>query len=415
MNIKAYIRIAILGLLLVIIALPTLGSNITIQDLLDEVNHINLMNRVEHLEGYGTRFTGSVQAPLVRDYIYDELIGMGWQVIIQEFPLEEPIFGQTVSWNVIARRAGSTPDARVIIGAHWDSIDENEGGSWVDPENPAPGALDNATGVAVLLEIASITRNIPFMQDVEIVFFGSEETGIQGSKFYVDCLVQAGVNVAGFFNVDSVGYDMDDPDDFAIFYDNSSGWIKNKVVQWASQYTTLTPNPQFAPAAASNSDVHYFWQAYLPAVSLWEGTDHGPYYNHAQDTITENMLRWTTNTSFFEEMGRMALVCLLKWGVWFEGAVGIEDVPFNVNCGLEIYPNPFRKSTTISFAAGNGPVDAVEIFDIRGRRVRNLKVGLAGVAWDGDNDNGDRMPSGVYLVRPAGSKSAQAKRVILAR
>jgi len=67
------------------------------------------------------------------------------------------------------------------------------------------------------------------------------------------------------------------------------------------------------------------------------------------------------------------------------------------------YPNPFNPSTTIRFElAGRSPV-RVRIFDARGRMVRDLvdeeyPAGRHDVAWDGRDDRGGRVPSGIYFV-----------------
>ncbi|MCP4547208.1 MAG: M20/M25/M40 family metallo-hydrolase [bacterium] len=305
-------RASLLCTIPLLVTPPAQADGLVLRNLMNEMQHVNLLDRVEHLESFGTRFTGSRQAAQVRDYLYAELEEMGWQVIIQEFALKEPVFGQTVSWNIIARRPGTSPDGKVIICAHWDSIDENGGGSWVDPENPAPGANDNATGVAILLEIAGITRNLSFRRDVEIVLFGAEESGLQGSRHYVDGLRQVDANVIGVFNIDSVGYDVWGARDFHIFYNRSNDRLKRLVVQWAREYTELTPVSILEPEGILDCDAHHFLNAGYPGLSLWEGEDHAPWYNHKLDTIERNHLRWHTNYTFFESMGRLSLLCFCK-------------------------------------------------------------------------------------------------------
>ncbi len=71
---------------------------------------------------------------------------------------------------------------------------------------------------------------------------------------------------------------------------------------------------------------------------------------------------------------------------------------------LAAYPNPFNPATTIRFTVPRaGPVD-LAIFDVRGRRVTTLRsrwvdAGDHSVEWDGRNDRGERVASGVYLCR----------------
>jgi hypothetical protein len=72
------------------------------------------------------------------------------------------------------------------------------------------------------------------------------------------------------------------------------------------------------------------------------------------------------------------------------------------------YPNPFNSNTTIIYTVANlGPMPAeikIDIYDIMGRKVRNLVnerkgVGIYRVVWDGKDDSGNGLPSGTYFAR----------------
>ena len=78
--------------------------------------------------------------------------------------------------------------------------------------------------------------------------------------------------------------------------------------------------------------------------------------------------------------------------------------------GVRLYPNvpnPFNPTTTISFALpeGQGPASvSLRVFDLRGRLVQVLWEGITdqdrySLVWDGRNDRGDFVPSGVYIAR----------------
>ena len=83
--------------------------------------------------------------------------------------------------------------------------------------------------------------------------------------------------------------------------------------------------------------------------------------------------------------------------------------------GLAAFPNPFNPSTTISFTLPTETQTTVRIHDARGTLVRTLldgrcAAGPHSIAWDGKNDRGTRMPSGIYLVSlRAGERSASHK------
>lgn len=83
-------------------------------------------------------------------------------------------------------------------------------------------------------------------------------------------------------------------------------------------------------------------------------------------------------------------------------------------------PNPFNPSTTISFSLdAAGPI-SVEVYDASGARVRSLASGAypAGghaIAWDGRNDRGESVPSGVYFCRLRAGKRTLSRTMVLMR
>jgi len=84
-------------------------------------------------------------------------------------------------------------------------------------------------------------------------------------------------------------------------------------------------------------------------------------------------------------------------------------------------PNPFRAASTIHFELGrSGPV-SITVYDIRGRRVRQLlesrilEPGAHHVVWDGNDDAGREAASGVYFCRLESETPGRAARVVLRR
>ena len=82
--------------------------------------------------------------------------------------------------NVIAQTRTGNPAQVVMIGAHLDSVEDG------------PGIVDNGSGVATLLEIATQLGDDPLVQNtVRFAFFGGEENGAEGSTAYVEGLSAA--------------------------------------------------------------------------------------------------------------------------------------------------------------------------------------------------------------------------------
>ena len=147
----------------------------------------------------GPRVAGSQAERRARDYVVNRLTKEGYSPHVQPVPIWQ---GGT-SGNIIAERAGG--NRVIIIGAHLDSV------------AVAPGANDNASGVAVALELSRRFAHATLPYTLRFVVFGAEEgqyrgghsvagTGRHGSGYYVDSLGPAErKRVAVMINMDMVG------------------------------------------------------------------------------------------------------------------------------------------------------------------------------------------------------------------
>ncbi len=102
---------------------------------------------------------------------------------------------------------------------------------------------------------------------------------------------------------------------------------------------------------------------------------------------------------------------------------GSTPVGEGVNRLFEIagnYPNPFNPSTTIAFAVAQDGPAALDLFDLRGQRIRtlvteNLTAGTHEVRWDGLDDSGRQMPSGTYVARLSSNGQMTTHKLVLAK
>lgn len=137
-------------------------------------------------------------------YLERELQRLGYQVESQRYQADS----QTVrNLAVTLAPPNSTPDTpTIIVGAHYDSFEGS------------PGANDNATGTAALLELA---RNLADLQGktpvrLRLVFFTNEEppyfqTGLMGSVQYANALAKAGERVVAMYSLETLGFYSDKP------------------------------------------------------------------------------------------------------------------------------------------------------------------------------------------------------------
>ena len=98
---------------------------------------------------------------------------------------------------------------------------------------------------------------------------------------------------------------------------------------------------------------------------------------------------------------------------------GPYSVTFKLTNGLEQnMPNPFNPSTTIKYAIARDENVSLVIYDVAGRQVRTLvddrqRADVYKVTWDGINNNGQRVASGMYFYKLAAGKFVQTKKMML--
>jgi hypothetical protein len=131
---------------------------------------------LEQQMDFGPRWPGSEGHMQVADYIVGTLDDLGWKVEEQRFPYKD-LQGR----NIIAR-ANEGGGQVIILGAHYDTrrIADQTPGSVA----PVPGAVDGASGVAVLLELARSLNLDLIEREVWLAFFDIEDNGSGGLPGY---------------------------------------------------------------------------------------------------------------------------------------------------------------------------------------------------------------------------------------
>lgn len=183
--------------------------------------------------------------------------------------------GDIVSPNVVAYRppkaAKTNTDEVVIVSAHLDSV--------------GPGANDNASGVALALELARILKSYPIDRELRFIFFGAEERGLLGSKYYVDSLSEPELErIVAVFNFDMVGTCYGDKSILTVW---TSQGNRNIVTD-----TAIAAGARLSSAAVNSrttrSDHAPFEAVGIPAATFLR-LPMEKVYHTPQDTIEENI------------------------------------------------------------------------------------------------------------------------------
>jgi Peptidase family M28 len=184
--------------------------------LLREIDAGRIRASVERLAAFGTRHTLSSQDDPVRgigaarDWIHAQLTayaaasGGRMTVELQSFvqPVSPRIPAPTRITNVVATLRGETAPERIyVVTGHYDS----RASDVMDATSDAPGADDDASGVAAVLELARVMATRRTEATVVFAAVAGEEQGLYGSDHLAQVLKDAGADVQGMFSNDIVG------------------------------------------------------------------------------------------------------------------------------------------------------------------------------------------------------------------
>ncbi|CAN5138102.1 hypothetical protein BH18CHL2_BH18CHL2_12030 [soil metagenome] len=168
---------------------------------------------------------------------------------------------------------GASTTGWVLVSAHYDSIGKATPGT-LPAIDSAPGANDNATGTAALLEYARLlaAERGSLRQRVVLAFFDGEELFFKGSGAYLASLPRPyPYKVA--INIDMVGFNPVADRLQLIWYTAASAALRDRVIDANERFAIgVAPlNAQFAGDASTIMDAAPFGLAGIPSVALTEG------------------------------------------------------------------------------------------------------------------------------------------------
>lgn len=173
-------------------------ENAMIRAMMDEIQADSLLSTIQSLQSFSSRRYDNDTVYMAQAWVESAFEDLGLEVYTQDFTFEAWGNIYETSDNVIAIQRGKRyPERYVICGAHYDSY------SYV---GKAPGADDNATGVAGVLETARILSDYDF--DCSIMYCGwaAEERGLLGSEAFASKAEIDSLDIIAYFNLDMTGY-----------------------------------------------------------------------------------------------------------------------------------------------------------------------------------------------------------------
>lgn len=237
--------------------------------LVDAVDAERLREYAQALQDFGPRVSGSSACNDATDYLMGLFTSYGLTATRFDY---EP-----ASWcdNVIGFKQGRDPEAEIyVIGGHYDSVTNS------------PGADDNASGTAAVVEAARLLSAHEFEAEIWFVAFGGEEQGLVGSRALAQWAAGMEYDIRGMINLDMIGYlpggvagDLD------VLSDNQSFDLRNLAFEAAAMYLPEYPLVD-GFLSGGGSDHMSFWGVGYPAIFFHEDSVYrNPFYHSAADVI----------------------------------------------------------------------------------------------------------------------------------
>ena len=281
----------------------------------------HLAVHIEALTQHGPRHPKNPRAVQeALSYITSSLEDYGYELSIHRYGDQPHQVNVTVQCGELSADTGV-----VDVGVHWDTVPDS------------PGADDNASGVASLLEIAKELTQISPSQPVRLCFFGEEEVGgFPGSTAHIEASLGRGEQIDAAIVLEMIAYrsfearsqQLPEPatmalramgtaiphigDFIAVIGDSSAEpWVTSLVTAAETSAPSLKTFPLVAPAGfiqdAGRSDHAVYWQRGIPGVMLSDTANfRNPHYHKRTDTLD------TLDLEFAADVTEMLLQALVS-------------------------------------------------------------------------------------------------------
>jgi hypothetical protein len=286
-----------------------------IHSAINQVNSTRLIDWIDNLSSFHSRHTKSEYIENVAYWLKNELQGIcNGKVYFHNFTQID----QEVSYNlknIVCNQEGSgaardnnNNNHLILISAHYDSRMQD-----INQTNArAPGADDNASGVAAVLELARILSQVDLKSNIQFVLFSGEEQGQWGSTAYVNYLQTNNTKLDLVINLDMVGYPALGQDNIVIEYDLGNKFTANdiyskKVGQFIEQIALDYANLEASLHPLGKTDLIPFEATGKTVVGIHDGGSKlNPNYHNTSDTPD------TLNIEYLTSVTKLVLATILN-------------------------------------------------------------------------------------------------------
>lgn len=270
---------------------------------INQVNADSMRSTIQHLQDFGTRFSQIDNRKEIATWLIQKFSSFGYsnnQVKLDSFQVN---WGGVITWqfNVICTLEGTNaPKEEYHIGAHYDSY------SIVYPDTLAPGADDDGSGVASVMEVARVMKIMNFHPESTIKFclWAFEEGGGYGSTHNAKQARMNRDDVRYYMNLDMVAHDPANEMQVYVFRFLGFEYAGNFTADIFQHYTSLSVF-FFPELSYSGTDSWCYWLNHFPTTGL-EEKNFNPSWHKPSDTIGN------CNLNYLSDVTKGALASMME-------------------------------------------------------------------------------------------------------
>ena len=377
---------------------PVVASeNPQIRALMDSVAIDSIEAYIEHLCSYHNRRYDSRYIWEVQDWLTSRYQGFGVDtVLLHDFKIHKEGFPEETADNVLAVQWGTKiPEEFVICGAHYDSW--NDDGT--DPDTiRSPGADDNASGVAGILETARILSHYSFDRTIIYGNWCAEEIGLVGSAAYAHDCAEQRMDIVAYFNLDMTGYLAEGSDIHVhLLYTGQDSLLANYVYNFSHVYFPEMPIRQ-AWLQWGDSDYSSFNRNGYAAVHPFEDVHASSPFIHSRQDILGLSVNNLEQSKRFTELN-LGLVATLA-------GINNDGVTENETTKVALYPNPANEAVNILSEDG---LQRITVCNLLGQQIEAFTLNGANHFVLNTSD----YATGGYMVTITTEKGVTTQRLVV--
>ncbi len=343
----------------------------------NNVSYDTILKNLQEFQSLGVKQTGTTALNNTRNWIVNKYSQYSYTNILSDIYTS----GSNQLYNVVLTKTGILyPNKYVIVCGHYDT-------------RTGTGTNDNGSGIAIILEIARLIKNINTEYSVRFINFSGEEDGFLGSEHYVSDIVSPeNMDIRLVFNIDEVG--------------GVAGQTNNKIKCESDQSSPSSNNASSAAFTDTLANLTILYSSLTTEITNAYGSDYMPFqsngeiitgyfeYNESSYVHTSNDNLSHLDPSYVSEIAKAATAATLYFAMAYEGNVSIAE---NETMKTTVFPNPF--SDNIFVKNSDNEKSFFTIYNLFGEKI--FEKDFSG----NENICLDEIPAASYfyrIIKPSG-------------